>query len=100
MQHLRASPYAFLTRFRSIYKTPCHALKVLSATAPLYLSDLIQMSIPVRLLRSQSYSRLTKPKSHTAMGDEKSFSPSAPRLWNKFPGYIKLAGNKKYLVRF
>ena len=71
-------------------------IKVLSGTTPLYLSDLTQKYIPVRLLmfRSESYLLLKVPESHTAMYVEKSFRASVPRLWNKLPNHIKLVTSK------
>jgi len=44
--------------FRSLYKIPFHAFKVLSGTALPYLSDLIEKYILVRTLRSESSSLL------------------------------------------
>ena len=41
-------------RLRSLYKILFHTFKVLSGTTPLYLSDLIQKYITMRVLRSQS----------------------------------------------
>jgi len=46
--------------------------------------------IPVKMLRSESYSLLRVQKSHTAMFGEKSFRASAPGLWNKLPNHIKI----------
>jgi len=50
--------------------------------------------IPVRMLRSESYSLLMVPRSHTAIYGERSFRASAPRLWNELPRHMKLAANK------
>ena len=72
---------------------PVH-FKSLNGTAPVYLSDLIIKYILVRMLRSESYSLLRVPKSHTAIYGEKFFRASAPRLWNELPNHIKLAANK------
>jgi len=71
-----------------------HTFNVLSGTASLYLSDLIETYITVRMLQSESYSLLRVPRSHTALYGERSFRASAPRLWNKLPKHIKLAANK------
>jgi len=49
-------------RFRSLYKILFRIFKVLSGTAPHILSDLIEKYIPVRMLRSDSYSLLRVPK--------------------------------------
>ena len=66
----------------------------MSGTTPGYLSDLIVKYTPVRILRSESYSRLRIPKSHPAKYGDKSFRASAPRLWNKLLNHIKLAASK------
>jgi len=50
--------------FRPLYKILFHTFKVLSRTAPLYLSDLIQMYIPVKIMRSGSSWLLAEQKSH------------------------------------
>ena len=50
--------------------------------------------IPVRMLRSESYSLLRVPRSHTPIYGEKSFRASAPRLWNTLSNHIKIAANK------
>jgi len=68
--------------------------KVLSGTAPVYLSDLIEKCVPVRLLQSESYSLLRVPRSHTALYGEISFGASAPRLWNESPNHNKLAASR------
>ena len=60
--------------------TPClvqdpvsYTFKVLNGTAPGYLSDLIERYIPVRILRSESYSLLRVPRGHTGMYRERFF---------------------------
>ena len=50
-------------RFRSLYKILFHTFKVLSGIAPVYLIDLIEKYIPVRMLRSKFYSLLRVPRS-------------------------------------
>jgi len=81
-------------RSRSLYKVLFLTFKVLNGTAPVYLSDLIEKYIPVRMLRSETCSLLRVPRSHTAMYGKRSFRPSAPRLWNELSNYIKLAASK------
>ena len=66
--------------FRSLYKILFHTFKVLTGTAPLYPSNLIQKYIPVRMLQLESCLLLTEPKSHTAIFGEKSFRVSASWL--------------------
>ena len=49
-------------RFRIMHKILFHTFKVLNGTAPVYISDLIETYIPLRMLRSESYSRLKDTK--------------------------------------
>ena len=73
---------------RSLYMF--HTLQVLSGTAPLYQSDLIRKYLPVKMLRSESYSPLLFTKSYTVTYGDKSFRASAPSLWNMLPKHIQL----------
>ena len=84
-------------RFRSVYKILFLTSKVLNGIAPVYLNDLIEKYIQVKMLRSESYSPLRVPRSHTAMYGERSFRASAPRLWNELPNHIKLAASRHIL---
>ena len=81
-------------RFRSVYKILFLTFKVLNGTAPLYLNDLIEKYIPVRMFRSESYSLLRVTRSHTAMYRKKSFRASTHRLWNELPNHIKLTATR------
>ena len=71
-----------LVHFRSMYKILFLPFKVL-----VYLSDLIEKYLPVRMLLSESYSLLRVP----IMYGERSFPASAPRLWNKLVGFDSTA---------
>ena len=46
------------------------------------------------MFRSESYSPLRVPRSHTTMYGERSFRTSTPRLRNELPNHIKLATSK------
>ena len=76
-------------RSRSLYNILFHS--VLNGTAPMYLSDLIENYIPMRMLPSEPFSLLRLPKRQTAMYGERSFRASAPR--HELPNHIKLAAN-------
>jgi len=52
--------------FRSLYKILFLTFKVINGIASVYLSDLIEKYIPVRMLRSESYSLLRVPRSHNS----------------------------------
>ena len=72
-------------RFRSLYKILFYTFNVLSETPLFCLSDLIYKYIPLRMLRSDSYSICRVPITHTTV---------YPRLWNKLRNHIKLAASK------
>ena len=75
--------YWLTVRFRLLFKILFHTFNVLTGTGPVYLNDLIEKYLPMRMLRSEAYSLLRIPKNHTAMYGEISFRASAPRLRNK-----------------
>ena len=57
--------------------------------APCYIQELLRPYNPSRTLRSSSDLLLTVPKtSHRTTGD-RSFSYSAPKLWNNLPVEIR-----------
>ena len=68
------------------YKVCCLCFKIISGTAPLYLSELLHFYTPARTLRSSADTRLFKVlrfkrKHHGA----RSFCCSAPNIWNSLP---------------
>jgi len=81
-------------RFRLFYKILFLTFKVLNGTAPVYLSDLIETYISLKMLQSESYSLLRVPRSHTAIYGGVSFQASAPRLWNELQNQINLAASR------
>ena len=63
--------------------------KALNDSAPCYIQELLRPYNPSRTLRSSSDLLLTVPKtSHRTTGD-RSFSYSAPKLWNNLPVEIR-----------
>ena len=63
--------------------------KALNNSAPLYIKDLLKPYNPSRTLRSSGDVLLTVPKIiHRTTGD-RSFSYSAPKLWNNLPVQIR-----------
>ena len=63
--------------------------KALNGLAPQYLSDLLEVYIPSRPLRSADSGRLTIPVARTKRYGDRAFSVVAPRLWNKLPVEVK-----------
>ena len=64
--------------------------KTLLNSAPAYLSHLIKPYNPSRILRSSNASLLAVPSLTTCSG-RRSFSFSAPTLWNSLPLHIRLS---------
>ena len=75
------------------YKIAVLAFKCLHGLAPGYLADLIQRYEPARSLRSSSGSYLTtKVAKFKTLGD-RSFSVTAPLVWNNLPINIRQTSN-------
>ena len=75
--------------FRIKYKLLLFAFKVYHDTAPQYLSELLHPYVPRRNLRSSDAFLLETPHSHLVSCGDRSFSVSAPRLWNDLPYYLR-----------
>uniref|UniRef100_A0A8C5BDZ8 Reverse transcriptase domain-containing protein n=1 Tax=Gadus morhua TaxID=8049 RepID=A0A8C5BDZ8_GADMO len=75
--------------YRIQYKTLLLTYKALHNLAPSYLCDLLQEYTPSRSLRSTSAGLLCIPTSRLTSMGARSFSCSAPRLWNSLPPHIK-----------
>ena len=75
-------------KFRVDYKISVLTYKCINGLAPQYLSNLIELYVPSRSLRSAGL-HLLKPKvtNFKTLGD-KSFSFSAPQVWNDLPQFI------------
>jgi hypothetical protein len=89
-----------LVRFRSMYKILFHTFKVFNGTAPVYLSDLIEKYITVRMLRSESFSLLRVPRSHTAVYGEKSSEHQLPGCSTSCQITLNSQQVETYFVRF
>ena len=76
-------------RQRIVYKILLLTFKALSDTAPAYITELVSHYKPPRSLRSASQYLLIEPSMNMSTYGSRSFSVSAPRLWNKLPLAIK-----------
>ena len=74
------------------YKIAVLTSKALNNQAPKYLSDLIQTYTPNRTLRSQDQHLLKIPRIKGNSGS-KSFSHSAPTIWNSLPATLRECTN-------
>ena len=75
--------------FRIKYKLLLFAFEVCHDTAPQYLSELLHPYVPRRNLCSSDVFLLETPHSHLVSCGDRSFSVSAPRLWNDLPYYLR-----------
>ena len=67
--------------------------KCLHDLAPPYLTELLEVYIPARQLRSESDLRLKVPKTRLKSYGDRAFSYIAPVLWNSLPLSIKTASS-------
>ena len=72
------------------FKSLVHAYKCLHDQAPRYLSDMIEVYKPQRVLRSEGSLTLVVPRARTQYG-ERRFSVSTAKLWNKLPEGLQKA---------
>lgn len=77
--------------FRAVYKVLLYTYKALHGLAPQYISELVEVYVPSRPLRSATQSLLRVPKCRTATYGSRSFRVAAPQLWNKLPDHVKQA---------
>ena len=75
--------------FRINYKIAVLTFKCLHGLAPTYLSELIEEYHPTRTLRSSSQKLLKKKIVKFEKLGKKSFSFSAPEVWNSLPFYLR-----------
>ncbi|KAK6175986.1 hypothetical protein SNE40_014357 [Patella caerulea] len=96
----RATKYSHITPvLKSLHWLPINEriiFKVLSLTyqcvnglAPKYLSNLMQIHVPSRSLRSNRLQQLCCPRWKLKSFGYRSFSVNAPKLWNNLPEIIK-----------
>ena len=76
-------------KFRINYKISLLVFKCLNGLAPSYLSNLVEMYVPSRNLRSiNQYKLKTNVTKFKTLGD-RSFSSAAPSVWNALPLEIR-----------
>eukprot|EP00745_Piridium_sociabile_P012062 TRINITY_DN18726_c0_g1_i1.p1 TRINITY_DN18726_c0_g1~~TRINITY_DN18726_c0_g1_i1.p1 ORF type:complete len:1158 (-),score=142.61 TRINITY_DN18726_c0_g1_i1:196-3669(-) len=72
------------------YKTSCLCFHIISGTAPQYLSDLVNIYVPSRSLRSSSDDRIFRvPKFNREKHGGRAFSSSAIQTWNSLPFSVR-----------
>ncbi len=84
-------------RFRVDFKILMLTDKALHGLATQYLSALLTLYTPKRLLRSSQAGLLVVPQTRLRSVGDRAFSSYAPRLWNALPLQIKRGTEFKYL---
>lgn len=74
---------------RIIYKISVLCYKCINGTAPSYLVDLVNVYNPSRSLRSSDQLLLSVPRKGSKKLADRSFSHSAPPLWNSLPHLLR-----------
>ena len=75
--------------WQSVRSKCLHIGQVVNGLTPSYLSELLQVYVPIRILRSSTQLLLLEPKSNRKTYGSHAFSVCAPRLWNSLPLEIK-----------
>ena len=94
-------------RARIVYKTALLCFYCIHSIAPSYLTNLIEVYIPSRSLRSCNKCLLKLPKKGSSRLAGRSFTHAAPALWNSLPLEVRLSSSadefksrlKTYLFR-
>ena len=73
---------------RAVYKILLITFKALQGMAPVFISDLLVLHKPARVLRSSSKFQLRVVKSSTKFYGDRSYAYAAANLWNKLPPHI------------
>ena len=73
-----------------VYKMPLTTYKALSGLVPQYITYLLEVYVPRRNLRSSSDKKLVVPNYKLESYGRRSFTVSAPILWNNVPQNVRL----------
>ena len=78
---------------RIMYKLLVLTFKALNDLSPKYLSDLINIFVPKRNLRSASNQQLVQPAYNLRRYGSRAFSHASPFLWNSIPHEIRFSSS-------
>ena len=84
-----ASLHWLPVKARDDFKVLPLTYKALHGLAPTYLSDLVLLYIPTRMLRSQNAGLLIVPRISKQTAGSGAFSYRAPFLWNGLPIHVR-----------
>ena len=71
------------------YKVLMLVYKVLHNQTPSDITNMIQINVERRRLRSSCSTLLFEPRTYCVTFGDRAFSSYAPKIWNKLPAYIK-----------
>ena len=74
---------------RIISKILLFTVKVVYGLAPRYLSELLEVYVSMRMLRSSTQLLLLEPRFNLKTYSSRAFPVCAPRLWNSLPLEIR-----------
>ncbi len=77
--------------YRVKFKILLLSFKALHGKAPSYIRGMLNLTKPVRLLRSQCAPTLERPRTRSVKYCDRAFSVAAPALWNGLPAHIRCA---------
>ena len=77
-------------RYRVDMKIMLFVFKSLNGLAPAYLSELLDLNVPGRCLRSSSNYNLSQPRSRLKSRGDRAFAVVGPKLWNSLPVSLRL----------
>lgn len=77
----------------ALYKILLIIFKALDSMAPIFISDLLSLYKPIRVLRSSSDYRLRVINSSTNVYGKRSYVSAFANAWNNLPSCIRLASS-------
>ena len=86
--------------FRIDFKILLLVFKGLNGLAPQYLTELLDLYVPARTLRSSGQVLLVPPKTKLKTKGDRAFMAAAPRLWNSLPEHIRSASSVEVFKSF
>ena len=75
-------------KYRINYKIATITYKSLTTNQPVYLRNLLEIQQTTRTRRSDQGTVLRVPRSNLKSAGDRSFSVSAPKIWNSLPAYV------------
>ncbi len=87
LRQLHWLPVQYRVKFKILLLT----FKALHGISPSYIKDMLHLTKPVRVLRSQCAPTLERPRTRSVKYGDRAFSVAAPALRNGLPAHIRRA---------